>query len=256
MISGFLPEIRTDIDLPTSLDLQTEKGFRAHISESRHTIMRQPVVCAKDFTVLHHEWLVRFDSDTGLERILRPAEISGAISDLDLSMLTRAVSALNANPDRHAIAVNLSGASFSDPVFERSLLALLAKLETEPAKLLFELTETWDLKDLRPAIHLLNILRERGHSLCLDDVGAGAASLRYLRAFPTDWLKIDGDFVAGAASCTRQRAVLNAVLGLRDALGVRFIAEGIESEPLRNFALESGFDALQGFIIAPPVPET
>jgi len=217
--------------------------------------MRQPVVSAKDFSVLHHEWLVRFDSDTGLERILRPAEISGAISDLDLSMLAQAVAALNAKPDRYAIAVNLSGASFADPVFERSLLTLLTKLETAPAKLIFELTETWDLKDLKPALRLLNILRERGHSLCLDDVGAGAASLRYLRAFPTDWLKIDGDFIAGAATCARERAVLKAVLGLRDALDVRFIAEGIESEPLRDFALKMGFDALQGFNIAPPEPE-
>ncbi|MBL4854790.1 MAG: EAL domain-containing protein [Robiginitomaculum sp.] len=242
-------------DLQTTPDLQTEKGFRTHISEKRHTIMRQPVVCAKDFSVLHHEWLVRFDSNTGLERILRPAEISGAISDLDLSMLAQAVTALNDRPDRHAIAVNLSGASFAEPIFERSLLTLLAELETAPAKLIFELTETWDLKDLKPALRLLNILRERGHSLCLDDVGAGAASLRYLRAFPTDWLKIDGGFVAGATTCAREKAVLKAVLGLRDALDVRFIAEGIESEPLRDFALELGFDALQGFIIAPPEPE-
>ncbi len=248
------PDIQSISDLPIS-DLQTELGFRTHISEKRHTIMRQPVICAKDFSILHHEWLVRFDSDTGLDHILRPAEISGAISDLDLSMLAQAVSALNADPDRHAIAVNLSGASFTDPVFERSLLTLLAKLETKPAKLLFELTETWDLKDLRPAVRLLNILRERGHSLCLDDVGAGAASLRYLRAFPTDWLKIDGDFVAGAASCSREKAVLKAVLGLRGALDVRFIAEGIESEPLRDFALKLGFDALQGFAIAAPEPE-
>jgi len=243
-------------DLQTPPDLQTEKGFRTHISERRHTIMRQPVVCAKDFSVLHHEWLVRFDSDTGLERILRPAEINGAISELDLSMLAQAVAALNANPDRHSIAVNLSGASFSDPVFEHSLLSVLAKLEPAPAKLIFELTETWDLKDLRPALRLLNILRERGHSLCLDDVGAGAASLRYLRAFPTDWLKIDGDFIAGAATNMREKAILKAVLSLRDALDVRFIAEGIESEPLREFALEMGFDALQGFSIAPPEPES
>jgi len=242
-------------DLQTPHSLQTEKGFRTHISERRHTIMRQPVVCAKDFSILHHEWLVRFDSDTGLERILRPAEINGAISDLDLSMLTQAVAALNADPDRHSIAVNLSGASFSDPVFEHSLLSVLAKLETGPSKLIFELTETWDLKDLRPALRLLNILRERGHSLCLDDVGAGAASLRYLRAFPTDWLKIDGDFIAGAATCAREKAVLQAVLGLRGALDVRFIAEGIESKPLRDFALGLGFDALQGFDIAPPEPE-
>jgi len=236
-------------------DLQTEHGFRAHISEKRHTIMRQAVVCAKDFSVKHHEWLVRFDSDAGLERILRPAEISGAITDLDISMLKQAVSALNTDPDRHAIAVNLSGASFTNPAFERSLLSSLSSLSAKPAKLIFELTETWNLTDLGPALRLLNILRERGHSLCLDDVGAGAASIRYLRAFPADWLKIDGEFVACAARDDREKSILKALLSLREDLNVRFIAEGIESEPLRDFAIEMGFDALQGFIFGPPEPE-
>ena len=233
-------------------DPQTEHGFRAHISADRHTIMRQAVVCAQDFSVLHHEWLVRFDSKAGLECILRPAEISGAISDLDLSMLAQAVTALNTNSDRHAIAVNLSGASFADPAFERSLLTSLTKLEARPEKLIFELTETWNLKDLKPALRLLNILRDRGHSLCLDDVGAGAASIRYLRAFPADWLKIDGEFVAAAATNDREKAILKAILGLRHDLKIRFIAEGIESDLLKTFALEMGFDALQGFAFGAP----
>jgi len=236
-------------------DLQTEHGFRAHISEKRHTIMRQAVVCAKDFSVKHHEWLVRFDSEAGLEHILRPAEISGAITDLDISMLKQAVATLNVNPDRHAIAVNLSGASFANPAFERNLLSALSVLDAKPEKLIFELTETWDLKDLNPALRLLNILRERGHSLCLDDVGAGAASIRYLRAFPADWLKIDGEFLACAARDNREKSILKALLSLRNDLNVRFIAEGIESEPLRGFALDMGFDALQGFIFGPPEPE-
>ena len=237
-------------------DLQTAKGFRAHVSAKRYTIMKQPVVCARSSKVLHDEWLVRFDSSsTGLERILRPAEISGAISDLDLSMLRQAVEALNIEPERTPIAVNLSGASFADPAFERSLFSVLSSLNKAPEKLLFELTETWDLDELQPVVRILNILRERGHHLCLDDVGAGAASLRYLRALPADWLKIDGGFVAGAANNKQERAVLQAVLSLRDGLGVRFIAEGIESNSLLHFAKNIGFDALQGYILGAPLVE-
>ncbi len=236
-------------------DLHTERGFRAHIHAQRHTIMRQPVVDANSGEILHHEWLVRFDSETGLERILRPAEISGAIADLDLSMLRQAVKALNTDTSRPAIAVNLSGASFANAGFERSLFMALSALKTNPSRLIFELTETWNLKDLRPVAHLLQILRERGHRLCLDDVGAGAASIRYIRAFETDWLKIDGEFVVSAAQHTRQKAILEALLGLKSALGVKFIAEGIESQALKSFACSMGFDALQGFIFGPPEPE-
>ena len=236
-------------------DLQTETGFRTHISQSRHTVWRQPVVCATSGDILHHEWLVRFDSPTGLERILRPAEISGAIADLDISMLSQAVDALNSDGQRPAIAVNLSGASFADPGFERSLLLILSELNSSPSRLIFELTETWDLKDLAPAIRVLQILRERGHKLCLDDVGAGAASIRYIRAFVTDWLKIDGAFVAAAMTDKRERAILQAVMSLKSNLDIGYIAEGIESENLKTFALKMGFDALQGFIIGVPEPE-
>lgn len=242
-------------DLKIVSDLATEKGFRDHISQNRYTVMRQPVVCLQSNKVLHNEWLVRFDSETGLERILRPAEISGAISELDLSMLQQAVNTLNKDPKSTAIAVNLSGASFTDPAFERTLFSILAGLKANPQKLLFELTETWNLSDLRPAVRVLNILRERGHGLCLDDVGAGAASLRYLRALPADWLKIDGEFVTGAANNAQELAVLKAVLSLRDSLDVKFIAEGIETNRLLKFATETGFDAVQGYILGAPVPE-
>ena len=236
-------------------DIQTEHGFRTHISEKRYSIMRQPVVDAKSNKVLHHEWLVRFDSPRGIDQVLRPAELNGAISDLDLSMLNQAIDKLNGNPNRKPIAINLSGASISEPAFERSLLAALTTLTTKPDRLIFELTETWQLRDLKPAARFLSILRERGHSLCLDDVGAGAASLRYLRALPADWLKIDGGFVAGAAKSNQERAVLKAFTSLREDLDVKIIAEGLESEPLLNFARKMDFDALQGYVLGAPETE-
>jgi len=72
--------------------------------------------------------------------------------------------------------------------------------------------------DLSFAEILLADLKTRGHPVCLDDVGAGAASIRYLRALPCNWLKIDGGFVAAAFNTARDRAILKALLSLRDAL--------------------------------------
>lgn len=237
------------------MDIQTAHGFRAHISDNRYTVVRQPIMCATKMDVLHYEWLVRFDSQKGLESIIRPAEISGAISELDLTMLSRAVKRLNEKLEHRPIAVNLSGASFSSPNFENALLGILSTYKADPKKLVFELTETWHLKNLEPVVRLVQILRDRGHAICLDDVGAGAASIRYLRAFPADWLKIDGGFVMGASKNPREKAVLKAVMGLRDTLNVRFIAEGIESEKLLKFAIDAGFDAVQGYFLGAPEAE-
>lgn len=235
--------------------LRTAEGFRDHVSEQRFTVLRQPIVSLRDGRIHHHEWLVRFDDDAQLENVLRPAEISGVIRDLDLSMLAQAILILNQDPDGAGIAINLSGASVDKSGFQSSVLACLTALTASPTKLVIELTESWNMQHLGLAESLLTELKTRGHPVCLDDVGAGAASIRYLRALPANWLKMDGGFVAAALNSSRDRAILKALLSLREALDVRFIAEGVETEELRQFVTELGFDAAQGFAIGRPEPE-
>lgn len=237
------------------VDPRTFHGFRTHVSEERFTVMRQPVVDLRTETVLHNEWLVRFDHEAGLAGVLRPAEISGAIMDLDLSMLARAVLMLNNNSDGPGVAINLSGASMAGAGFEHALTACLSAYDGPPEKLVIELTETWDIRDLDAAAGILQRLQRRGHPICLDDVGAGAASIRYLRAIDADWLKIDGDFVVAASKNPRDEAILRSLLSLREALGVKFIAEGVETQALLAFVKALGFEAAQGFLLGKPVLE-
>ncbi len=236
-------------------DPRTFHGFREHVSEQMFEVFKQPIMHLSDDTVSHHEWLVRFDHEAGLAGVLRPAEISGAIKDLDLSMLARAILVLNKQSDGPGIAINLSGASIDEPGFEHALMACLSALTGPPEKLIIELTETWDMEDLHKARALLSRLQRRGHPICLDDVGSGAASIRYLRALPADWLKIDGDFVVSAMTSARESAILDALLSLRESLGFKFIAEGVENTEILQFAREKGFDAAQGYQIGRPSPE-
>ena len=237
-------------------DIRTAAGFRTHVSEQLYSILRQPIVDLKDGHIHHHEWLVRFDHDQEIEGVLRPAELSGVIRDLDLSMLAQAILVLNNNPDDTGIAINLSGASVDKSTFKGSVLACLTALKASPIKLVIELTESWDMHDLGHAESLLSELKSRGHPVCLDDVGSGAASIRYLRALPANWLKIDGGFVAAAYNSSRDRAILKALLSLREALDVRFIAEGVETNDIKEFVINLGFDAAQGFAIGKPETET
>jgi len=234
------------------VDPTTFHGFREHVSEERYTVMQQPIMELHNNAIKHHEWLVRFDHEAGLAGLLGSAETSGAIFDLDMSMVARAVLSLNANSDGAGIAVNLSGASMSDKRFEHALNACLSAFTGPPEKLIFELTETWDIVELDKAAAILARLRMRGHPICLDDVGAGAASIRYLRAIQADWLKIDGPFVVAAYDNPREKAILLSLLSLREPLGVRYIAEGIETVELLNFAKDLGFDAVQGYYIGRP----
>jgi len=177
------------------VDILTADGFRTHISEQRYRVLRQPIVGLKSGEIHHYEWLVRFDHEGTIEGVLRPAELSGVIRDLDLSMLAQAILVLNEDPMGTGIAINLSGASVDKTAFKGSVLACLTALEASPTKLIIELTESWDMHDLALAESLLTELKSRGHPVCLDDVGAGAASIRYLRALPANWLKIDGNYL-------------------------------------------------------------
>jgi len=237
-------------------DPRTAHGFRTHVSEQRYTVVRQPIMDLATQKIRHHEWLVRFDDDEHLEDLLRPAEISGAIMDLDLSMLKQAIIALNKHPKSTGIAVNLSGASLDEASIETKLFPLLDELLAPPEKLIIELTETWDMRTLDNAIRILEHVKRLGHPVCLDDVGAGAASIRYLRALPADWLKIDGAFVVAAMSSSREFAILKAILSLRNALSVKVIAEGVETPEILNFVSELEFDAAQGYAIGIPEEET
>jgi len=236
-------------------DPKTAAGFRQHIQEKRYFIMRQPIVDLATMEPVHDEWLVRFEADEGLVDMLRPAEISGAIATLDLSMLEQAVKTLNIDRRRLPIAVNLSGASMLEPSFEEAIFYSLSKLTTDPKRLIIELTETWDIRDLTQAKHVLGRLSDAGHSLCLDDVGAGAASIRYLRAFETQWLKIDGDFVQAAMTSERDLVILRALLDLRLPLNVKIIAEGVEDTAAIRFVKALQFDAAQGYALGKPQRE-
>jgi len=236
-------------------DLRTAHGFRTHVSEQRYSVMRQPIVDLQTEEYLHYEWLVRFDHDDRLEGVLRPAEISGVIRDLDLSMLVQAILVLNEDPQGVGVAINLSGASVDTDTFEKSISACLTALKAPPEKLVLELTESWDMHDLTFAQSLIKLLKSKGHHICLDDVGSGAASIRYLRKLPTDWLKIDSEFIWAAYENERELAILKALLSLRDPLDVKFIAEGIEHQGHLNFVGDLGIDAVQGYWIAKPEPE-
>ncbi|WP_298913672.1 EAL domain-containing protein [uncultured Algimonas sp.] len=241
--------------MPERSNVLTAAGFRAHVSEQLYTVMRQPIVDLGDGHVHHYEWLVRFQGQ-GTPGVLRPAEISGVIRDLDLSMLAQAILVLNADPSGPGIAINLSGASVDRETFMPSVMACLTALTADPSRLLIELTESWDMDRLDLAESLLSELIKRGHPVCLDDVGAGAASIRYLRALPASWLKIDGGFVAAASANARDLAILKALLSLREPLGVRFIAEGIETQNLLDFVSALGIDAAQGYAIGAPEIES
>jgi EAL domain-containing protein (putative c-di-GMP-specific phosphodiesterase class I) len=117
-----------------------------------------------------------------------------------------------------------------------------------------EITETLLLEDPMLTASLLTELRGLGVRLSIDDFGTGYSSLAYLRRFPVDCLKIDRSFVSGLDADRDSRPIAGAIVEMAHALGLRVVAEGVETPGQLEALVDLGCDAAQGFLFAPALP--
>ena len=131
---------------------------------------------------------------------------------------------------------------------------LLAAYGLEPSALVLEVTESLLLHDPARARDVLDELRSIGVSLSLDDFGTGYSSLAHLRQLNVDELKIDRSFVMQMDRGRADRAIVASTVALGRSLGVRVVAEGVETSPTRAMLTAIGCDLAQGYLFSPPVP--
>jgi EAL domain-containing protein (putative c-di-GMP-specific phosphodiesterase class I) len=125
----------------------------------------------------------------------------------------------------------------------------------DPAMLLLEITETALMQDPTAALESLTALKNLGVGLAVDDFGTGYSSLTYLKKFPINELKIDRSFIMGLGSDTGDSAIVGSCIGLAHAVGIRAVAEGVETEGQVEALQTMGCDLAQGYLFARPLPE-
>jgi len=130
----------------------------------------------------------------------------------------------------------------------------LARHGVDPSCLLCEITESVAMEDIRATQVAFEGLARVGVFLSIDDFGTGYSSLSYLRQLPARQLKIDRSFVKDLQTSGDARAVVDAVVRLAHALGLRVVAEGVETSDQRDVLVNLGCDELQGFLFARPMP--
>jgi EAL domain-containing protein (putative c-di-GMP-specific phosphodiesterase class I) len=155
---------------------------------------------------------------------------------------------------RMRVAINLSVHQLrQDDVVERIRQAL-ARHEVDPSRLLCEITETVAMEDIKATQKTFEALQRIGVYLAIDDFGTGYSSLSTLRQLPARQLKIDRSFVKDLGSSEDARAVVDAVIRLSHALGLKVVAEGVETSAQREILLELECDEMQGYLFAKPMP--
>ena len=151
------------------------------------------------------------------------------------------------------IAVNLSMHRFRRNGLAHSVAKVLEETELPPQQLELELTEAIFQEDAETTLHTLAQLKDLGIRLTLDDFGSGFSSIRQLKGFPIDTLKIDPSFVDGIPSDRNRMDIVKAILALAHALGMSVVAEGVETREQLTFLLRHGCDRVQGFLLSRPV---
>jgi EAL domain-containing protein (putative c-di-GMP-specific phosphodiesterase class I) len=152
------------------------------------------------------------------------------------------------------VGVNLSARNLLDVNLPDTVGGLLAKWEVAPSLLELEITESTILADPIRAMHVLSRLGDMGVRLAIDDFGTGYSSLAYLKRLPVDELKIDKSFVQGMERDDNDAVIVRSTIDLGRNLGLRVVAEGVETDEAWRRLASLGCDVAQGYYLSRPVP--
>ncbi len=151
-------------------------------------------------------------------------------------------------------AINLSGASLSDPHFLAFILQEMAQHQIPPHKVCFEITETVAIANLSQATAFINELRTAGCKFALDDFGSGMSSFAYLKHLPVDYLKIDGGFVKDMVTDAADAAMVEAINNIGHTMGLKTVAEFVENDAILARLIALKVDFAQGYGLGKPIP--
>ncbi|MBT2795328.1 putative bifunctional diguanylate cyclase/phosphodiesterase, partial [Paraburkholderia strydomiana] len=153
-----------------------------------------------------------------------------------------------------SVSVNVSPVQFARTDLSETIARAVQCSGLRPELLEIEITEGALMEP--STLPLLHALRKIGVCVAIDDFGVGYSSLAYIRSFMADTLKIDMSFVRGIGQSPRDEAIVKAILGLGHTLGMKVVAEGVETVMQRDFLMQHGCDEIQGYLYARPVSAT
>ncbi|KHK91769.1 putative bifunctional diguanylate cyclase/phosphodiesterase [Novosphingobium malaysiense] len=221
------------------------------------TLVYQPIVATDELAPVGVECLARWMSpelgEISPELLISSAERVGRAREVTLILFDMALTALNSLPDRLCMSFNLSGYNLCDGETITALLQRMARTRCDPDRLIFEITETSLITDIKMADIALRRLRATGARIALDDFGTGYSSLSSLHSLPLDMVKIDRSFAARLDESSGRR-LITAIRNLARALSLECVIEGIETESQLISARLAGFSLVQGYFLHRPMP--
>lgn len=233
--------------------------IRNALIEKKLFLVFQPIVDLGNGQITHYEALIRMKGLSG--EIISPkdfipvAERIGLIHRIDLWVIEQAIEFLAKLPTYQSnvtLSINLSSVAFQ----ESSLLPTIKeKLElswVDAKRITFEITETLAVDKVEQTRELINNIRSFGCKFALDDFGTGFCSFNYLKSFPVDYIKIDGQFIQNLVNDETDQVLVKSIVEVAKKLGKKTIAEFVESSEVVEMLIDLGVDYGQGYVFGEP----
>ncbi|MEN8177548.1 MAG: EAL domain-containing protein [Pseudomonadota bacterium] len=219
----------------------------------------QPIYALADGQIEHYELLLRLEESPGrllsTRHFISAAERYGIMNEIDRWVIKNTISAYSqqyGDSGSVSYSVNLSGNSLNDKSILDWIFKQFKQANVSPKCFCFEITETAAIRNLNQASEMIKELKARGCRFALDDFGSGLSSFAYIKHLPVDYLKIDGGFVRDMAKDTTASAMVSAINEMGHALGIKTVAEHVETEEALQILRGIGVDYVQGNALAEP----
>ncbi|MBA3349094.1 MAG: EAL domain-containing protein, partial [Actinobacteria bacterium] len=247
--------------LPSPHLATTDHALDKALERGELRVFFQPEICLKTGQIEGFEALLRWEHpELGLLApdkfiaLAEPTPLIGTIGTWVLEKACRQLRKWQTTPGSHhlTVAVNVSAWQLAQPDLSHIVSRVLTGAGIEGSCLSLEITESAALEDTGSASIALHALKSLGVGVIIDDFGKGYSSLSYLKALPIDALKMDRSYVSGVGQNPADNAIARAIVHLARALGLRVVAEGVESSSQLAECRLLGCDLAQGFYFAPP----
>jgi diguanylate cyclase (GGDEF)-like protein len=244
--------------------LQLESGLRRALERNEFSLQYQPQLSLADELIVGAEALLRWEHPelgwVSPGEFIPIAESSGQIAAIGEWVIRTAARQMHdwrdAGMDEIVMAVNLSAVQFRQHDIVESVLRILSEAGVAPQCLELELTESVASDDPLGAIEVMNRLHASGVRMTIDDFGTGYSSLNYLKRFKVGKLKIDQSFVQHLTEDGDDQSIVRAIVHLAHSMGMRTVAEGVETPAQLDYLRSQGCDEIQGYWLSRPlVPE-
>lgn len=216
----------------------------------------QPIMALDDRHIAAYEVLSRIHmpdgSIIGAHEFIEIAEKAGLIHKIDYIVMDKAFTKLKASGYQGKLFLNLSPRALVLNEFIPEARQLCAAYGIEPSQIVFEITERDTVKNFSLLEKFILELKMEGFGMAIDDFGSGFSSFHYLKHFPIDYIKIEGDFVANMANDPKDRAFVQSIASLAKQLGIHSLAEHVEEAAVLELCIEAGIGYAQGYHIGRP----